>query len=97
MTTTGLNARGIRVGLTDLTAVRQPQRELVISPLVQARNKQLPDATGGPVRHHMLLRVPVVEVPHHRHRLGIRGPDGKRHVQHAVLRARGGAQFFPRL
>ena len=52
---------------------------------LETRHKNFPDPGRDPLVHPVGRRVPAVEVAHHRHAVGVRGPDGEGHAAHAVV------------
>ena len=81
-----LGKKTIRIGLHDMRpAPLRPDRVLVDGLLRQPLNEHAPDLTVPNFLHFMAAGIPVVEVPHHTYRFGMRCPDGKPHPLLAIL------------
>jgi hypothetical protein len=78
-----LGPEGMGVGLEEqIPRLSGADLILVDLPLSQAGDEYLPDAAFPPVAHRVPAAVPVVEVPHHGHALGVGGPHGERDPGH---------------
>ncbi len=79
-----LGVEGERVALQPQPAVVRPDLELVLRPLVDARDEQLPDPGRAERAHRVQAPVPGVEVADDRDRARVRRPDGEGGARHAV-------------
>ena len=75
--TTAFSAQGVGVGFEDAVAVHAGHGKLVERALLHLRHKQFPQTGVAPVAHGVMLRIPVVEVAHHRHLARVGRPHGK--------------------
>ena len=90
----GLAAERERVGLGHLVVVDDRlQAVLVERARLHPLDEAGPDAGVGHTLHLVSIRLPVVEVAHHRYAAGGGGPDGEGDTRHALDRAEVGAQL----
>ena len=75
-----------RVALEADELVGSAHRELVVHPLLRAREEELPDAALGQGAHRVGAAVPVVEVADDVDGLGARCPEGEGHAPHVTQR-----------